>query len=65
MTLLAEVVATAEAVAATSRRNEKKAALAELFGELEPDEIEPVAGFLTGEARQGRIGIGWATVRDL
>ncbi len=65
MTLLAEVVATAEAVAATSKRNEKKVALAELFGELEPDEIEPVTGFLTGEVRQGRIGIGWATVRDL
>ena len=65
MTLLADVVATSAIVAATSKRTEKKAALAELLGRLAPDEIEVVVGFLVGEVRQGRIGIGWATVRDL
>lgn len=65
MTLLADVVAASATVAATTKRNEKKAALAELLGRLAPDEIEVVVGFLVGEVRQGRIGIGWATVRDL
>lgn len=65
MTRLARVVETAAAVTATTKRTEKKAALAELFRELEPDEIEIVVGFLVGEVRQGRIGIGWATIRDL
>ena len=65
MTRLARVVDTAVAVAATSKRTEKKAALAELFRTLEPEEIDVVVGFLVGEVRQGRIGIGWATIRDL
>ncbi|MDE0804332.1 MAG: ATP-dependent DNA ligase [Acidimicrobiales bacterium] len=65
MTLLADVVEAAAAVAATTKRNEKKAALAGLLGRLDPDEIEVVVGFLVGEVRQGRIGIGWATVAGL
>ena len=28
----------------------------------EPDEISRAVGFLTGEPRQGRIGVGWATI---
>lgn len=65
MTLLAEVVDASATVAATSKRNEKKAALAALFSVLDSDEIETVVGFLLGEVRQGRIGIGWATIRGL
>ncbi len=65
MTLLTDVVAAAEVVAATTKRTEKKAALAGLLRALASDEIETVVGFLIGELRQGRIGIGWATVRDL
>ena len=65
MTLLADVVGTAGAVAATTKRTAKRDALAALFGRLDEDEVEPVVGFLLGEARQGRIGIGWATIRDL
>jgi len=49
-------------VAATRARKEKIAALAGLLRELPPDEIEPAVGFLTGDARQGRVGIGWATL---
>ena len=60
--LLAEVVATSDAVGSTRARSTKIAALAELLGRLAPDEIEAAVGFLTGEARQGRIGVGWATV---
>lgn len=65
MTALIRVVDTAAAVSATTKRNEKKAVLAALLRELDDDEIEVVVGFLVGEVRQGRIGIGWATIRDL
>ena len=30
-----------------------------------PDEIEPAIGLLIGEPRQGRLGVGWATVSNL
>src|SRR4051794_20863635 len=63
--LLADLVATSTAVASTRARSTKTAALADLLGRLAPDEIEPAIGFLTGEARQGRIGVGWATVLRL
>ena len=60
--LFADLVATSDAVASTRARSTKVAALAELLGRLAPDEIEAAVGFLTGQARQGRIGVGWATV---
>lgn len=62
---LAAVVATAAVVASSSARNDKVAALAELLTEIEPVEASIVVGLLTGEVRQGRIGVGWAAVRDL
>jgi DNA ligase 1 len=60
--LLAEVVEVSRRVAATAARSGKIAALAELLRRLEPDEVEPAVGFLVGEPRQGRIGVGWATI---
>ncbi len=65
MTLLADVVAAAEAVGATTKRTAKRDALAALFAELDADEVPVVVGFLLGEVRQGRIGIGWASIRGL
>ena len=64
-TSLASVVAVAERVAATSARNDKVAALAGLLSETEPAEAPAVVGLLTGEIRQGKIGVGWAAIRDL
>jgi DNA ligase-1 len=64
-TLLADVVATTEAVVATRARSTKVAALADLFGRLEGDELPVVVAMLTGTVRQGRIGIGWRTVAGL
>lgn len=58
----ADVVATSAAVAATSSRSAKRDALAGLLRRLGPDEVEPVVGFLVGEPRQGRIGVGWRTI---
>jgi DNA ligase-1 len=60
--LLAEVVATSNAVASTRARSTKIAAIADLLGRLDTDEIEPVVAFLSGETRQGRVGVGWATL---
>src|SRR5215212_3298596 len=65
MTLFAAVVAASTEVAATSSRSRKIAALAELLRALEPDEVAPAVAFLTGVPRQGRIGIGYSTIRGL
>jgi ATP-dependent DNA ligase I len=62
VTLLAEVVTASGEVAATSARSKKVAALTGLLGRLEPDEIAITAGFLAGVPRQGRVGVGYATI---
>ena len=62
MTLLADVVAVSRNVTATSSRSEKIAILAELLRRLDPDEVAPAVGFLTGVPRQGRVGVGYATI---
>ena len=59
--LLAGVVEASARVAATPARSAKIAALADLLRRLDSDEVEPAVGFLIGEPRQGRIGVGWAT----
>jgi DNA ligase-1 len=61
--LLADIVETTEAVAATSSRLAKVGALADLLARLEPADIHPVIGFLTASPRQGRLGVGWRTLR--
>jgi DNA ligase-1 len=60
--LFAEIVATSAAVAKSPGRNAKRGLLADLLARLDPDEIEPAIGFLVGEPRQGRIGVGWRTI---
>ena len=60
--LLAEVVEASRRVAATPARTAKIVALADVLRRLAPEEVEPAVGFLVGEPRQGRIGVGWATV---
>jgi DNA ligase-1 len=62
VTLFAALVAASETAAATTKRTAKVAALASLLRDLGPDEVAPAVGFLTGAPRQGRIGVGWATV---
>ncbi|MEO6988095.1 MAG: ATP-dependent DNA ligase [Aquihabitans sp.] len=63
MVLFREIVATSGAVGATRSRTSKSQALADLLVRLEPGEIEPAVGFLVGEPRQGRIGVGWKTLQ--
>ncbi|HZW76028.1 MAG TPA: ATP-dependent DNA ligase, partial [Caldimonas sp.] len=61
-TLLADVVSTSKQVADTSSRSRKVALLAELLRTVKPDETAVVAGFLSGVPRQGRVGVGYATM---
>jgi len=63
--LLAELVATSSVIAATSKRTAKVAALAELLAMATDLEVPIAVGLLTGEPRQGRIGVGWASATVL
>jgi DNA ligase 1 len=63
--LLSELVATSEKVAATSRRTEKVALLADLLRRAPREELEIAASFLAGAMPRGRIGLGYASLRDL
>ena len=63
--LLADLVACADAVAATSGRTEKIESLAGLLQQADGREAGVVAGMVAGDPRQGRIGVGWATVATL
>jgi DNA ligase-1 len=62
MTLLADVVAASRDVTNTRSRSQKVAILADLLGRLDANEIVLGVGFLTGVPRQGRVGIGYATI---
>jgi len=62
---LADLVHVSAAVASTSGRLEKIARLADLLTRVPPDELAIVIPFLTGDTRQGRIGIGYAQVQQL
>jgi DNA ligase-1 len=63
MTLLADVTAVSEEVSHTSSRLAKVRALAECLRGLEPDEIPIAIAFLTGAARQGKLGISYAALQ--
>jgi DNA ligase-1 len=60
--LLAEVVTTCSEVAAVSSRSAKVAALAALLSRVPPEEVEAVVAAVAGEPRQGKVGVGWATL---
>lgn len=61
---LQELVETSVKVGATPGRLEKIALLADLLTRLTPEEIPIAVGFLIGWPRQGKIKVGWATVRN-
>jgi ATP-dependent DNA ligase I len=62
VTLFDEVVSASREVSATSARSRKVAILAELLRSLDPSEVAASVGFLSGVPRQGRVGIGYASV---
>ncbi len=63
--LFREVAQTWSDVAATRSRLAKVARLAATLRRLEPTEVAAGTAMLTGAPRQGRLGVGWATLRDL
>jgi len=62
--LLADVVEISRRVTAVTRRLEKIELLAGLLRRVHADEIEIAVAFLSGRARQGRIGIGYSALQD-
>ena len=64
MALLAQLALASRNVAATSSRLAKIRELSGLLRTLEPDEIPIAIAFLSGETRQGKLGIAYAALRD-
>ena len=61
---LSDLVLTSQAVADTSGRLEKISLLANLLKRLAPNEVPIAIGFLTGWPRQGKLGVGWASIAE-
>lgn len=64
MTLLSTLVATSRQVAETSARSAKIRLIADCLRLMEAEELEIAVLYLSGEIRQGRIGIGPAALRS-
>ena len=62
--LLADLVEASVRVTATRSRTAKVAELSDLLARADPDELPIAVGFLSGEPRQGRVGVGWAAVAN-
>jgi DNA ligase-1 len=62
MSLFARVVETSTRVSAASARTAKVQQLGAWLRSLAPDEIEIATHYLSGDTRQGRFGIGYATL---
>jgi len=63
--LLADLVATSDAVASTPSRLAKVEAISACLRRAGPAEIAVAVSYLSGELRQRRTGIGWASLRQL
>jgi DNA ligase-1 len=63
--LLEPLVIASQQVAATQSRKAKIRLLAGSLTQLSPGELPIGVAFLSGEPRQGRIGIGYAALREL
>jgi DNA ligase-1 len=64
-TPLATLVDASRAVAATSARSRKVALIADVLRTTTPDDVPTVVAYLSGELRQRRTGVGWASLRDV
>ena len=60
-----ELATASEHVTATTKRGEKTSLLAALLRSMTPDEAAVAVGLLTGQPRQGRIGVGWSALSKL
>jgi DNA ligase-1 len=64
VTLLSDVVRTSTQVARTPSRLAKVRELADCLGRLEPDEIRIAIPYLSGEIRQGKLSLGYASLQS-
>ncbi len=62
---LSALVETSARAAATGSRHAKRDVLAACLRATAPDEIAIAVAFLCGQNRQGKLGIGYATLREL
>jgi len=62
--LLADLVETSAAVAAIPSRRSKIQGLANCLGRAAGEEVAVATGLLSGNPRQRRLGVGWASLRD-
>ncbi len=60
--LLAALVDASDRAARTASRLAKRDAIAAVLRTAAADEVEVAVAFLSGEVRQGRIGVGWAAL---
>ena len=61
--LFSELAEASRAVSETRARSTKIELLAACLSRLTPDEVEIAVAFLSGELRQGKIGVGYAAIR--
>jgi len=61
-TLLAALVEASASAAETSSRLAKRDAIAAVLRDADANEVEIAVAWLSGETKQGRIGVGWATL---
>ncbi|SEO53712.1 ATP-dependent DNA ligase [Actinacidiphila rubida] len=62
--LFAEVARVSGEIARTSARSRKTELLAEFFRAAEPADVPIAIAYLAGRLPQGRLGVGWAALRD-
>ena len=63
--LLQSLVGTSGEISATRSRSAKTRLIAEALRTAEPDEVQTVVSYLSGELRQRRIGVGWRSLQKL
>ena len=64
MTLLAEVVRASAQVAGDSSRLVKTRLIAACLRQLEPEEVDIAIPYLSGDIRQGKLSLGYATLKS-
>lgn len=62
--LFAEVTRVSRDVAGTASRSRKRELLAGFFRDAEPQDVPVAVAYLAGRLPQGRLGVGWAALRD-
>jgi DNA ligase-1 len=65
MTRLATLVEASCRAAETGSRLAKRDVIAGCLRAAGPDEVAIAVAFLSGETRQGKLGVGYATLSDL